>query len=346
MIDPGMMAMPVAVETTAEVAVVAEVAGEPVGNEHLAVVAEPMTADGLPANGRALARTGEHKSDRWRATKWHLVYRGHLDHERLLQRVAVATHVPLAAWSVVHRTTEDEGDLTLFGLMFKAGIDVQGKGVFDVPGADGQTSIRPTASTMKSVSWLKSIFEEHRTLPAIGRWQKYPDDNDWGDCRPKRKRDSFEGSTLLLMGPPTSAVTTATPAPVGGAAVRLSVDLDGLEVGSSEWQRAARDSITNAARAALAEAATAREAAREASNEQARAREEVEKAQLVVEEAVRTHTAQVRAASTAAATSAAAEAKAEALQAAAQSLAAALSALEGGSPDGAAPVVAAEAVPM
>ena len=30
------------------------------------------------------------------------------------------------------------------------------------------------------------------------------------------------------MGPPTSAVTTATPAPVGGAAVRLSVDLDGL----------------------------------------------------------------------------------------------------------------------
>ena len=170
-----------------------EVAGEPVGNEHLAVVAEPMTADGLPANGRALARTGEHKSDRWRATKWHLVYRGHLDHERLLQRVAVATHVPLAAWSVVHRTTEDEGDLTLFGLMFKAGIDVQGKGVFDVPGADGQTSIRPTASTMKSVSWLKSIFEEHRTLPAIGRWQKYPDDNDWGDCRPKRKRDSFEG---------------------------------------------------------------------------------------------------------------------------------------------------------
>ena len=193
MIDPGMMAMPVAVETTAEVAVVAEVAGEPVGNEHLAVVAEPMTADGLPANGRALARTGEHKSDRWRATKWHLVYRGHLDHERLLQRVAVATHVPLAAWSVVHRTTEDEGDLTLFGLMFKAGIDVQGKGVFDVPGADGQTSIRPTASTMKSVSWLKSIFEEHRTLPAIGRWQKYPDDNDWGDCRPKRKRDSFEG---------------------------------------------------------------------------------------------------------------------------------------------------------
>ena len=100
------------------------------------------------------------------------------------------------------------------------------------------------------------------------------------------------------------------------------------------------------ARAALAEAATAREAAREASNEQARAREEVEKAQLVVEEAVRTHTAQVRAASTAAATSAAAEAKAEALQAAAQSLAAALSALEGGSPDAAAPVVAAEAVPM
>ena len=152
-----------------------------------------MTADGLPANGRALARTGEHKSDRWRATKWHLVYRGHLDHERLLQRVAVATHVAKAAWSVVHRTTEDEGDLTLFGLMFKAGIDVQGKGVFDVPGADGQTSIRPTASTMKSVSWLKSIFEEHRTLPAIGRWQKYPDDNDWGDCRPKRKRDSFEG---------------------------------------------------------------------------------------------------------------------------------------------------------
>ena len=193
MIDPAMMAIPTAVETTAEVAVVAEVAGEPVGNEHLAVVAEPMTADGLPANGRALARTGEHKSDRWRATKWHLVYRGHLDHERLLQRVAVATHVPLAAWSVVHRTTEDEGDLTLFGLMFKAGIDVQGKGVFDVPGADGQTSIRPTASTMKSVSWLKSIFEEHRTLPAIGRWQKYPDDNDWGDCRPKRKRDSFEG---------------------------------------------------------------------------------------------------------------------------------------------------------
>ena len=56
-------------------------------------------------------------------------------------------------------------------------------------------------------------------------------------------------STLLLMGPPTSAVTTATPAPVGGAAVRLSVDLDGLEVGSSEWQRAARDSITNAVRA-------------------------------------------------------------------------------------------------
>ena len=42
MIDPGMMAMPVAVETTAEVAVVAEVAGEPVGNEHLAVVAEPF----------------------------------------------------------------------------------------------------------------------------------------------------------------------------------------------------------------------------------------------------------------------------------------------------------------
>jgi hypothetical protein len=193
MLDPAMMAMPAAAETVAEVAVVAEVAGEPVGNEHLAVVAEPMTADGLPANGRALARTGEHKSDRWRATKWHLVYRGHLDHERLLQRVAVATHVPLAAWSVVHRTTEDEGDLTLFGLMFKAGIDVQGKGVFDVPGADGQTSIRPTASTMKSVSWLKSIFEEHRTLPAIGRWQKYPDDNDWGDCRPKRKRDSFEG---------------------------------------------------------------------------------------------------------------------------------------------------------
>ena len=180
------------------------------------------------------------------------------------------------------------------------------------------------------------------------------------------------------MGPPTSAVTTATPAPVGGAAVRLSVDLDGLEVGSSEWQRAARDSITNAvraptplppagprqagsrdpadrpppslhhfqARAALAEAATAREAAREASNEQARAREEVEKAQLVVEEAVRTHTAQVRAASTAAATSAAAEAKAAALQAAAQSLAAGLSGVEGGRPDGAAPVVAAEAVPM
>ena len=104
------------------------------------------------------------------------------------------TQARIAAWSVVHRTTEDEGDLTLFGLMFKAGIDVQGKGVFDVPGADGQTSIRPTASTMKSVSWLKSIFEEHRTLPAIGRWQKYPDDNDWGDCRPKRKRDSFEGA--------------------------------------------------------------------------------------------------------------------------------------------------------
>jgi len=205
MIDPGMMAMPVAVETTAEVAVVAEVAGEPVGNEHLAVVAEPMTADGLPANGRALARTGEHKSDRWRATKWHLVYRGHLDHERLLQRVAVATHVPLAAWSVVHRTTEDEGDLTLFGLMFKAGIDVQGKGVFDVPGADGQTSIRPTASTMKSVSWLKSIFEEHRTLPAIGRWQKYPDDNDWGDCRPKRKRDSFEGCAARRSPAPAPA---------------------------------------------------------------------------------------------------------------------------------------------
>ena len=195
MLDPAMAtAAPLeGIETTAEVAVIAEVAGQPVGNEALAVVAEPMTADGLPANGRALARTGEHKSDRWRATKWHLVYRGHLDHERLLQRVAVATHVPLAAWSVVHRTTEDEGDLTLFGLMFKAGIDVQGKGVFDVPGADGQTSIRPTASTMKSVSWLKSIFEEHRTLPAIGRWQKYPDDNDWGDCRPKRKRDSFEG---------------------------------------------------------------------------------------------------------------------------------------------------------
>ena len=199
MIDPGMMAMPVAVETTAEVAVVAEVAGEPVGNEHLAVVAEPMTADGLPANGRALARTGEHKSDRWRATKWHLVYRGHLDHERLLQRVAVATHVPLAAWSVVHRTTEDEGDLTLFGLMFKAGIDVQGKGVFDVPGADGQTSIRPTASTMKSVSWLKSIFEEHRTLPAIGRWQKYPDDNDWGDCI--RIATRWRAPPRLIRGP-------------------------------------------------------------------------------------------------------------------------------------------------
>ena len=204
MIAPTMMAVPTAVETTAEVAVVAEVAGEPVGNEHLAVVAEPMTADGLPANGRALARTGEHKSDRWRATKWHLVYRGHLDHERLLQRVAVATHVPLAAWSVVHRTTEDEGDLTLFGLMFKAGIDVQGKGVFDVPGADGQTSIRPTASTMKSVSWLKSIFEEHRTLPAIGRWQKYPDDNDWGDCRPKRKRDSFEGCAARRLPAPAA----------------------------------------------------------------------------------------------------------------------------------------------
>ena len=59
MLDPAMAtAAPLeGIETTAEVAVIAEVAGQPVGNEALAVVAEPMTADGLPANGRALART-------------------------------------------------------------------------------------------------------------------------------------------------------------------------------------------------------------------------------------------------------------------------------------------------
>jgi hypothetical protein len=166
------------------------------------------------ASDRSLAQADD--SFRWRARAWHLTYRGHVPHERLLARLNDATIINTLGTSVVHESSNAEVpyDHTHLAWLWERAPNLHGARLFDIE-FDGCV-VHPHAVHKKSLRWLQHIFARyhhgHKTTatgkpafvePSAGPWQVLPPGFEWNDTiltEVSEASDLIEGAQLAGVG--------------------------------------------------------------------------------------------------------------------------------------------------